>query len=169
MNLTIRKVAAGEERALWQLYHDTIHHVNSRDYSPEQLQAWAPDEIEMGKWIEKIQRIEPWVCVIDEQITGYADLQPDGLIDHFFVHHGYQRQGVGRRLFETIEEAAKVLGLRTLHAHVSITARPFFESRGFLVLLQQEVTIGTVVLTNFKMIKRLHPSATDPHSRRPVD
>lgn len=160
MELKIRKVAVGEEPTLWRLYHDTIHHVNSRDYSPEQLQAWAPDEIEMGDWIEKIRRINPWVCVIDEQIAGYADLQPDGLIDHFFVHHAWQCQGIGRRLFEKIEEAAKELDLRTLHAHVSITAGPFFESRGFTVLQQQEVTLGEVVLTNFLMEKPLASSAT---------
>jgi len=31
-------------------------------------------------------------------MAGYADLQADGLIDHFFVDAGHARRGVGRAL-----------------------------------------------------------------------
>ena len=160
MTFSVRKFKAGEEGTLWQLFHDTIHHVNCRDYDIVQLQAWAPDDIEMSDWVEKVQRINPWVCLSGDKIVGYTDLQPDGLIDHFFVHHGWQRKGVGRKLFETIDKTAEDLGLEKLYAHVSITARPFFESRGFEVVQQQEVAIGEVVLTNVRMQKLLPNRAT---------
>ena len=153
MTWTIRKAAPGEETMLWELYHDTIHHVACRDYSPEQLQAWAPDEIDPERWREKIEQIAPFVCLHEETIVGYADLQSDGLIDHFFVHHRWQRRGVGRRLMERLEQDAARKQLQYLHAHVSKTARPFFESHGFVVLQEQQVNVHGVTLTNFKMQK----------------
>ena len=153
--LTIRKYTPGEESALWNLYHDTIHRVNCQDYTAEQVAAWAPHEIDHQRWRTKIQSINPFVCQSGETIVGYADLQTDGLIDHFFVHHAWQGKGVAKLLFQTIESEAAAANLAKLHAHVSITARPFFQSRGFQLVQQQEVVIGEVALTNFLMEKEL--------------
>ena len=155
MAMLIRKYQPGEEDALWQLRYDTVRKVSIQDYSLEQVQAWAPEQVDQQRWRRKIEAIEPYVCVHEEIIVGYADLQPSGLIDHFFVHHQWQRRGVGRRLFNTIETEANRQRLPELIAHVSITARPFFASRGFEVAAEQDVAIGSQVLRNYKMVKRL--------------
>lgn len=154
----LRKAEPGEYPALWPLFHDTIHYVNCRDYSAEQIAVWAPDKIEMSRWIRRMEQIDPWVAIIDKQLVGFTDLQADGLVDMFYVHHQWQGQGIGKRLFEVIDGRASELGLVELHSHVSITARPFFESRGFRVEKPQEVTISGVVLQNFLMRKTLFTS-----------
>ena len=38
--------------------------------------------------------------------------------------------------------------------HASITARPFFEKRGYRVVKEQQVERNGVFLTNFVMVKR---------------
>lgn len=38
-----------------------------------------------------------------------------------------------------------------LFAEVSITARPFFERHGFVVLTEQQVLVREVALTNYRM------------------
>ncbi|RCS50516.1 GNAT family N-acetyltransferase [Bremerella cremea] len=154
-NIAIRKAQREEYSALWQLFHDTIHKVNCRDYSPDQLAVWAPDKIEMSRWIDRIEKVNPWVAVAGEQLVGFADLQADGLVDMFFVHHQWQTQGIGKRLFQTINQQAKRLGLFELYSHVSITARPFFEAQGFQVETPQDVTMSGVVLRNYVMRKTL--------------
>ncbi len=152
----IRKYQPGEERALWRLFFDTIHNVNTRDYTAEQVQAWAPEIIDEHLWRVRIETMEPYVCIADEDVVvGYAGLLPSGYIDHFYVHHQWQGQGVGKLLYAAIETDAREQNLDELTADVSITARPFFTARGFTVVAQQEVTRGTTVLTNFKMVKRL--------------
>ncbi len=44
--MIIRRYKPGEEEQLWQLYHDTTHVVNGKDYTPEQFERWAPSQVE---------------------------------------------------------------------------------------------------------------------------
>ena len=153
--MNIRKYKPGEEAELWRLYFHTIRNVNLRDYTWEQVRAWAPEHYDEANWRARMQGIDPYVCICDNQVVGYADLQPSGYIDHFFVHHQWQGRGVGKRLMQTIEAEALRRNLSHLSADVSITARPFFESRGFAVVATQRVDLGAATLTNFKMTKAL--------------
>lgn len=162
-SMHIRKYRSGEELELWELFFDSVRNVAIRDYSAEQVAAWAPDTVDEAHWRARIASNNPYVCEHDGQIVGYADLQPSGYIDHFFVHHQYQGQGVAKALFATIEAEAKRQQLAELWANVSITARPFFESRGFVVVAEQEVEVRQLVLRNFKMVKRLVDYRADSH------
>ncbi|HSG72014.1 MAG TPA: GNAT family N-acetyltransferase [Planctomycetaceae bacterium] len=151
----VRRYRPGEERELWQLFFETVRTVNVRDYTLEQVQAWAPDEIDEQRWRSRIQQNNPYVCVYRGEIVGFADVQETGYIDHFFVHCRRQGRGVGTILFESLESDARARGLSELSSHVSITARPFFESKGFVVEAEQEVSLGNVVLRNYRMLKSL--------------
>ncbi len=155
MTPLIRRFQPGDETALHRLFFETIRNVNRQDYSDEQVRAWAPDDYDPQHWAERIQKLNPFVCEVDGEIAGYADLQPDGYIDHFFVSRHHQRQGVGRTLFGQIEQDARAAGLQELHADVSITARPFFEHFGFEVAERQKVIVNDVTLENFRMVRRL--------------
>lgn len=153
--MQIRKYQRGEERELWGLFFDAVRNVASRDYSAEQVAAWAPDAVDEEHWRSKIERLDPFVCLCQGRIVGYADVQPTGYIDHLFVAPRHQGRGVAKALFARIETEAKRLGIAALFANVSITARPFFESRGFCVVAEQQVAIGSVTFRNFRMVKPL--------------
>jgi putative acetyltransferase len=99
--------------------------------------------------------IQPFVAEDAGQIVGYADLQPTGYIDHFFVAALRIRQGVGSQLMQHIHTTAAAQRIPQLSADVSITARPFFEKWGFVVMQQQAVTVRGVTMTNFHMQKAL--------------
>ena len=150
--MEIRKYRAGEEPELKRLFFNTIRNVNIRDYTLEQVSVWAPDEIDDEKWRVRMEGIAPFVCVENARIVGYADVQTSGYIDHFYVHHEWQRQGVGSLLFSRlVEQATEYGGVTELTSEVSITARPFFESKGFQVVREQEVEVQGLILHNFKM------------------
>ena len=153
--MKIRRFRDGDEKALRRVFFDTIRTVNRRDYTEEQVRAWAPDEYDERHWRQRIQKLDPFICEVDGVIAGYADLQPSGYIDHFFVSKDFQRQGVGATLFSRIHDEAAALELRELTADVSITARPFFERFEFTVVKTQNVTINGVVLQNFHMRRKL--------------
>jgi putative acetyltransferase len=40
----------GEEAALFEVYYSAIHLLASCDYSLEQIQAWAPRDLDQGLW-----------------------------------------------------------------------------------------------------------------------
>ena len=104
--MKIRKIRSGEERELWKFYYNTIHNVNIQDYDKDQIAAWAPDDFDAGSAIQKLREMDPFVGVLEGRIIGYADIQSDGYIDHFYCHHEFQGQGVGRALFAALEQEA---------------------------------------------------------------
>jgi putative acetyltransferase len=66
-------------------------------------------------------------------------------------------RGVGRTLYGAVEREARAEGLRRIFTEASITARPFFERRGFRVVREQTVVVRGVAMTNFAMEKPLPP------------
>lgn len=154
--MEVRKIRKGEEKELWELFYSTIHNVNIRDYDENQIEAWAPGDFDVDVAIQKFKDIDPFVAIKDGKILGYGDIQPDGLIDHFFCHHEYQRQGVGSALFSAIENEAEMKGITEMYSNVSITARPFFEAKGFSVEKEQYLKVRDQELKNYRMV-RGHP------------
>jgi len=153
--MEIRAYHLGEEHEIWQLFHCTIQHINAQHYSQKKLRAWSPAEYDKEVWTEKLARLCSFVCVSDDKIVGYSDVQKNGYIDHFFCHHQYQGKGVGTALMTHIHTLAKQQDMTQLSADVSITAKPFFEINGFKVVKQQAVPTRGQILVNFKMIKAL--------------
>ncbi|RBP84558.1 GNAT family N-acetyltransferase [Marinomonas rhizomae] len=154
--IKVRSYQANDAEALWYLFFSTVRTVNARDYSQVQIEAWAPEGVDMSVWQNKMTDLQPVVAELDNVVVGYCDLQPDGLIDHFFCHHEYQRQGVGRALMNYILHLADERGVSCLYSHVSITAKPFFERFGFSLVNEQRVLVREQELTNFVMEKRVN-------------
>ena len=153
-NLQIRKFSRGDEKELWELFYNTIHNVNIRDYNKTQVSAWAPDDLDIDFAVKKFRDIDPFVVINDGKIIGYADIQSDGYIDHFYCHHEFQGQGVGSMLFATLEKEARKNGILDMYSNVSITARPFFEAMGFSVEKEQLIRVGDQQLKNYRMVRR---------------
>lgn len=157
--MLIRDFCIGDELALHAVFHSAIHQVAIRDYTPEQINAWAPDTLEEEMWIMKMRQIKPFVAIAGSEILGYADVQATGYIDHFFVSGTCQRRGVGRLLMEQIHATARQLGLAELTSDVSRTVQAFFAHFGFHIVAQQAPVIRGVVIPNASMRKVLVSAA----------
>ncbi|WP_096086801.1 GNAT family N-acetyltransferase [Agaribacterium haliotis] len=181
--ISIRNYQPNDAAALWALFFNTIRRVNIRDYTAEQVAAWAPDNYPLELWQKKMQAISPFVAEIRlalndaklggkfssshathtvsegadrfSKIVGYSDLQPSGLIDHFFCHHQHQGCGVGRALMQHIFALGRTRGIARLHSEVSISARPFYEHMGFELYKEQSLDLRGQRLRNFVMHKTL--------------
>ena len=153
--MLIREFRFGDEPALHGVYHSAIHQIAIRDYTAEQVNAWAPGTLDLEVWEKRMRGIKPFVAVADGEIVGYGDVQTNGYIDHFFVSGTCPRQGVGRLLMEQIHETAKQIGLSELTSDVSRTAQPFFEYFGFQVVEQRSPVIRGVIVPNVSMRKVL--------------
>lgn len=151
----IRRYNPGEESALFNVYFTAIHLVASREYSPEQIQAWAPPDLDTILWEEKIRAINPFVAELKGELVGYADLQASGYIDHFFVSGNHARCGIGTSLMEHLLEEARLVGLPELTSDVSRTAQPFYEKFGFVVVEHRKPQLRGVIVPNAFMRLRL--------------
>lgn len=153
--MEIRSFRWGDEPALFGVYFSAIHDVTSRDYTPEQVEAWAPADLDTALWQRKMRAIRPFVAEIRNEVVGYADVQPNGYIDHFFVSGAHQRRGIGAALMARIHEQAQSLGLAELTSDVSKTAEPFFARYGFDVVERRFPVLRGVTLQNALMRKVL--------------
>jgi putative acetyltransferase len=88
---------------------------------------------------------------IDGIIVAYADLQLDGYIDHFFVAGKYSRHGLGSLLMSHIIKNAIAKKITMLTTDVSINAKNFFASFGFVIVEQRSRMMQGIVLPNFLM------------------
>jgi putative acetyltransferase len=149
--IRVRNFEPKDVEVTWDLKFNTIRKVNIRDYEAVQTKAWAPDNVDLKRWQKRITDMNPFVAEIDGLVVGFADLQEDGYIDHFFCHSEYQGQGVGRALMEQVLRTGRLNGVSRLYSQVSLTARKFYEHFGFVVIEKQQVEINGVELTNFIM------------------
>lgn len=147
--MILREYEAGDCRETAELFYHTVHKVNTKDYTEEQLNAWAPKEMDLEKWNRLLQEHFSIVAMEDKAIVGFGDVDDAGCIDHLFVHKDYQRRGIASALCKKLEQ--KVQGRMTTHA--SVTARPFFEKIGYRVIKEQQVERQGIFLTNYIMIK----------------
>lgn len=132
------------------LFYDTVHAVNARDYSPAQLDAWATGQVDLDGWNQSLSGHNTAVAEQDGQIVGFGDMDSAGYLDRLYVHKDWQRQGVATAICNVLEQTCAQPRLET---HASITARPFFQQRGYRVVRPQQVQRGGVLLTNFVMEK----------------
>jgi UPF0176 protein len=153
--MLIRLFQEQDSIAIAKLFHNTIHEVNIRDYSPEQVSAWSPEDLYFIDWAEFCAKKFTCIAEEDEKIIGFGQLEVNGHIDCFYCHKDYQRCGVGTRLYRTIEAKALELKIERLFVEASITARAFFKSRGFAVVKEQQVSCRGEKFTNFVMEKSL--------------
>lgn len=135
----------------WRLFRDTVHRVNCRDYSLEQLNAWAPDTVDLERWAQRFQGRVAVVVESDARLIGFADMSHDGHLDRLFVSADHQRRGVAKLMWQELLRQVERLGIRTVSTEASITAKPFFESVGFRVIKCQQVECRGVSLTNYRM------------------
>ncbi len=155
-NIRIREYHPDDAEALARIFYDTFHKINIRDYTREQVEAVAPkDRLAPGPWARKFAQTEPLVAVVDGQIVGFAEFEPDGHIDCFYCHHEWIRRGVGTALMHVIHDKAHKLGIQRIFARVSITAKPFFEKHGFSTLNEVTVIRNGIEILSFNMEKIL--------------
>lgn len=151
--MKIRRFQPGEEPALYEVFYSAIHLIARNDYSQGQLNAWAPSELNLELWVKRINDINPFVAEIDGKPVGYADVQQNGYIDHFFVSGNHPRKGVGKALMKAIHSESERLGIAELTSNVSKTAQPFFQRFGFVIVEQRKPVIRGVELQNALMRK----------------
>ena len=147
--MELRKYQPSDCKEVAELFYNTVHLINAKDYTQEQLDVWATGQADLEKWNQLLLEHYSIVAVDHEIITGFGDIDKDGYLDHLFVHAAYQGKGIATAICNQLEQAVE--GKITTHA--SITAKAFFEKRGYKAIKRQEVERQGIFLTNFVMVK----------------
>jgi GNAT superfamily N-acetyltransferase len=154
--MIVRRYQDDDLESVAALFTETVRQVNIRDYTAEQVAAWAPRPPDLARWRERIAALTLWVAAVDNRIIGFCGLGADGHADLLYTDHRFQRQGVARSLYQQMEVEARRGGVRRLFTEASITARPFFERMGFDLIREQQVDFRGVTFLNYAMEKQIH-------------
>ncbi|MDB2087614.1 GNAT family N-acetyltransferase [Clostridium paraputrificum] len=146
----IRRYEESDCKYLAELFYNTVHSINAKDYRPEQLNVWATGNVDLEKWNKSLLSHFSVVAVENGIIVGFGDIDSTGYLVRLYVHKDYQNQGIATAICDELECNFNESKVTT---HASITARPFFEKRGYKVIKKQNVKRSGVVLQNYIMKK----------------
>ena len=99
----------------------------------------------MGNRTSGFRKMEP----VASRIVGFGDIDKTGYLDRLFVHADYQGKGIATGICNQLEQTIQ----GNITTHSSITAKPFFEKRGYRVIKEQQVERQGIFLANFIMEK----------------
>lgn len=151
---TFRSVTEADIPELKELFRNTVLTINRRDYTAEEVADWASCAEKPGHW-EKLLATLHFIAATDAEgrIVGFTSIRSDGYLHSMFIHKDCQGQGLATALLQRIESYAQEHGIHEITSEVSITARPFFERRGYIVEQEQRAQANRLQLTNYIMKK----------------
>ena len=132
-----------------ELFYHTVHTVNAKDYTEAQLHAWATGTVDLEKWNQSFLAHFSLVATENGIIIGFGDMDKIGYLDRLYIHADHQREGIASAICDRLEHAVQ----GNIITHASITAKGFFEKRGYQVVKKQEVQRCGILLTNYVMKK----------------
>ena len=152
--MKIRRSAERDAAELARLHRGTIRHVNSRDHSPAQIEAWA-GRASAAKFRRSHQTHIRFVATEQGKIIGFTDFGKDGSFGGPYVHKDFVGKGVGTKLIKKIEEMGRKRGVKVFEFLSMKTAKHFHERNGYLCLGKTMHRLGDEKLLVYKMRKTL--------------
>ena len=156
--MQLREYITSDCEQLAKLFFQTVHNVNAKDYTKEQLDVWATGNVNLNEWDKSFLEHFTIVAIKNEIIVGFGDIDKIGYLDRLFVHKDYQGQGIASTICDELEQRVHA---NIIITHASITAKMFFEQRGYRVMKRQQVIRNGISLTNYVMEKQKISLAND--------
>ena len=92
--MIIRRYRPSDCGHMAELFYQTVHSVNAKDYTKEQLGVWATGQVDLDEWDRSFSAHYTVVAVREGVLAGFGDIDGTGYLDRLYVHKDYQRQGV---------------------------------------------------------------------------
>ena len=151
----IRAALQSDAVELKNLFQNTVLAINRRDYSQAEVEDWASCGDDLSN-IENMIKTHYFIVAVNQQseIVGFSSITSQGYLHSMFVHKDFQGEGIATMLLNEIEQYAITNGIMRITSEVSLTARPFFEKKGYIVEEEQKRKANQLSLTNFWMAKQ---------------
>lgn len=153
--MQIRKSKLSDQDEIADLIKDTIKHVNVSDYSSSQLIVWS-NKIHQKMLKERFKSVIQYVATENNRIIGMGDINiQEQELDFLYIHKNFVGNGVGSKILSQLEVTAKENGISILKVTASVTAKYFFEKRGFKVVKKKQKDVDDTKFDVFLMSKDL--------------
>lgn len=150
-SVLLRRYRSSDCKAIADVFYAAVHAIDETDYSAAQLDAWANGHVDLEEWNKSFLCHFTVVAEADGSIVGFGDIDGAGYLDRLFVHPSHQRRGIASAICDALEESVPD-AVSAITVNASVTARRFFERRGYAVVRRQEVCRNGEILVNYAMI-----------------
>lgn len=140
--MRIRDATPADTEAIREVHAASIMELGTAAYRPEQVEAWARG-CDSADYAASITAGDVAFVVAEraDSIRGFGSLRfgtPEGYesvvdaeITGVYVDPSVVREGVGTRIYETLETRARSADVATLGLSASLNAVAFYESHGY--------------------------------------
>lgn len=143
-SFVMRQYQRDDLESIVNLFYETVHSVNSQDYTEEQCDVWADGNPDLDAWHQSLSRNYTLVVYDGTTLVGFGDCDDTGYLDRLFVHKDYQGYKIASRICDKLEQNCPY----SITTYASITAQPFFEKRGYQVVSENVVERNGIKLSN---------------------
>lgn len=133
-----------------ELFYQTVHSINAKDYTKQQLDVWATGTVDLSAWDKSFRAHKTIVAVQNRELLGFGDMDATGYLDRLYIHKDCQGRGIATAICDALEHTSAG---KTFSTHASVTAKPFFLRRGYQVIREQTVLRQGIPLLNYLMEK----------------
>ena len=153
--MTHQEATSDDILAIIALFQQSVRQATVRDYNEVQREAWATQGADEAKWQQRMATQYFLLGERSSQLLGFGSISAEGYLDTLFVHPNHQREGVASGLLRALEAWAMHRKIGSIYSNASLTARPFFERKGYHLLREQQNVVEGTGLVNFRMEKTL--------------
>lgn len=113
--MNIRAYEPGDAEKLCEIFVNAVFKVGLRDYTKRQVEVWARRKPTPARFNERAMDGRLVLVAINDQQDpiAYADLEPNGHIDHIYCRPDMTGKGVASALYDEIEKVAHKMEDRT--------------------------------------------------------
>jgi GNAT superfamily N-acetyltransferase len=165
LNFTVRAQAVGvvvriasveDAPVVTEVLRRSIAELCVKDHQndPESLELWLKNKTvpTVRGWFES-RKLYCVVACIDGVITGSAAMNAEGEVLLCYVDPGARFQGVSAAMLLALEKEAQNRGLGEMRLSSTITAKRFYQERGYMEIGPSKQRFGLVA--GIPMVKRL--------------
>ena len=116
------------QRTTWQKDKELLSNIRYQVFVDEQK---VPIELEIDDDDPLAAHI---LCIVDGQPVGTGRILLDGHIGRLAVLHANRKQGYGNKILEHLELIAQENELAEVFLNAQVTAIPFYEKRGYMII-----------------------------------
>ena len=103
--MLIREYISSECERLAELFFQTVHTVNAKDYIKEQLNVWATGNVDLSVWNNSFLEHYTLVALENNVIVGFGDIDAKGCLDKLYTHKDYQKTGIATAICNQLEQS----------------------------------------------------------------
>ncbi|HKU80822.1 MAG TPA: GNAT family N-acetyltransferase [Candidatus Tumulicola sp.] len=147
----IRPFRPGDETDLLRVFRRAVSETAISKYPQTQVTAWLSSGPTEESLRTSMRDRDVFVAVRDGTALRWIDLLPDGHIDMFYCSPEASGSGVADRLYATVLERAKSLGVSRLYSEASRFAESFFKRHDWKVDERETIQCDGVDIVQAKM------------------